>query len=81
VGRPAVARPTRALEPYADLVYFARTPAEFVAQLDRALTEDSERLAGLRRERAEAHSWERRMHDLTGMLDALNVGARAADIP
>lgn len=80
VGRPAVARPTRALESYADLVYFAHTPAEFVAQLDRALAEDCERLARRRRERAEAHSWERRMHDFTGVLDALNVGARAADI-
>jgi hypothetical protein len=40
VGRPAVARPTRALESYADLVHFAHTPAEFVAQLDRALAED-----------------------------------------
>jgi glycosyltransferase involved in cell wall biosynthesis len=81
VGRPAVARPTRALEPYADLLYFAHTPAEFVAQLDRALAEDSEPAARRRRERAHAHSWERRMRDLTGVLDALNVGTRAADIP
>jgi glycosyltransferase involved in cell wall biosynthesis len=80
VGRPAVARPTRALEPYADLVYFAHTPAEFVAQLDRALAEDSERLGRRRRQRAEAHSWERRIRDLTAVLDGLNVGARAADI-
>ncbi len=81
VGRPAVARPTRALEAYADLVELATTPEEFLAGLDRALAGDSPELARRRRERAELESWTRRMDELLELLRSLKAGPRRADAP
>jgi glycosyltransferase involved in cell wall biosynthesis len=71
VGRPAVARPIPALEPYADLLYLASDFDGLLAGLDRALQEDSAELAARRRARAEEHSWGRRMDELTSLLDSL----------
>jgi glycosyltransferase involved in cell wall biosynthesis len=63
-GKPAVARPNRALMGFADLLYFAQTPGEFCAQLERALAEDSPELARRRRAVAEANSWQRRLGEI-----------------
>lgn len=63
-GKPAVVRPSPALRPYADLVYFAKTPEEYSAQLERALREDSAELAERRRAVAEANTWERRLGEI-----------------
>jgi glycosyltransferase involved in cell wall biosynthesis len=63
-GKPAVARPNRALAAHADLLYFAETPEEFSAQLDRALGEDTPELARRRRAVAEANSWKRRLEEI-----------------
>jgi glycosyltransferase involved in cell wall biosynthesis len=63
-GKPAVARPNRALTDYSDLLYFAETPEDFSAQLDRALAEDTPELARRRRATAEANSWERRLGEI-----------------
>lgn len=63
-GRPAVARRSPALEPYAGVLAFATTPGEFVAALERALAEDSPELAARRRAVAEGASWERRFDEL-----------------
>lgn len=79
VGRPAAARPTRALEPYADLLELATTPAEFLAGLERAIATDSLALASARRARAEQAGWDRRLAELVGLVRALNSGAVPAD--
>jgi hypothetical protein len=79
VGRPAVARPTRALERHADLLELATTPQEFLAGLDRALATDSLELARRRRARAEQESWDLRLRDLLALLHSLNVGPGPAD--
>ncbi len=68
-GKPAVARPTPALEPYADLLRFAETPEGFVAELERAVAEDSPEQARARRRRAEESAWERRLEELDGLLE------------
>jgi glycosyltransferase involved in cell wall biosynthesis len=81
VGRPAVARPTRALEAYADVIGLATTPEEFLAGLDRVLASDSTDLARRRRGRAEQESWRLRMDELLGLMEALKAGPDAADAP
>jgi glycosyltransferase involved in cell wall biosynthesis len=73
-GRPAVARPTPALLPYADLVRFARTSQEFVGQVEDALSEDGPDAALRRRRVAEAQSWDRRISDLHALLDEVLSG-------
>lgn len=67
VGRPAVARPSPALEPDGDLLYLAETPEAFVAQAERALAEDGPELRRRRRERAAG----RELEATTGRLVAL----------
>jgi glycosyltransferase involved in cell wall biosynthesis len=71
VGKPAVARPAPALEPFADTLRGARRPAEFVAQLERALAEDTPERARARRAVAEANTWDRRLEDFRRLLDEL----------
>ena len=75
-GRPAVGRRNPALEPFADLLYFATTPEDFVVQVDRSLAEDSPELARRRREVAEANTWGNRLVELRGLLAELR-GERA----
>lgn len=73
-GRPAVARPSPALEQYAEWLYFAGQADEFVAQAQRAVDEDSPERARARRAVAESGSWERREADLVALLDELGAG-------
>ncbi|MGI8579737.1 MAG: glycosyltransferase family protein [Solirubrobacteraceae bacterium] len=68
-GKPAVARPTPALEAYGDMVRFAETPDEFVVQLEQAVAEDSPERAAARRARAEANTWDSRIAELEALLD------------
>jgi glycosyltransferase involved in cell wall biosynthesis len=70
-GRPAVATPTPALEPYRDLVRFAVGPAAFIAGIEAALAGDDPAAAARRRRVAEEHSWERRIGELMALLDDL----------
>jgi glycosyltransferase involved in cell wall biosynthesis len=68
-GKPAVARPTPALEPYGDMVRFASTPEEFLSQVEQATAEDSPEQARARRARAEANTWDSRIAELEALLD------------
>lgn len=70
-GRPAVARPAPALDAFADALYFAETPDEFVAQCDRALAEDSPERAHARRAIAERHTWDDRLAELLALVGDL----------
>jgi glycosyltransferase involved in cell wall biosynthesis len=81
VGRPAVGRPTVALEPYRDLVGLAETPEAFVAELDRALAEDSLERALERRAVAERHGWDGKLTALVDLLADLGAGPRRDDAP
>lgn len=67
-GRNAVVRPNETLTDLADLVYFARTPDEFLSQAERALCEDRPEAAHARRRVAEERSWSRTMETLQGLL-------------
>ena len=71
VGRPAVARPTLALEPYRELLYLAEQPPQFVDALDRALAEDSPERALRRRKAAELESWQLRVDELLNLAASL----------
>jgi glycosyltransferase involved in cell wall biosynthesis len=68
-GRPAVARRCPALAPYTDLVYLADTPDQFVAQLERALVEDSPDRAAARRAVAETRTWDRTIEALLRIVE------------
>lgn len=70
-GKPAVARPTPALDPYRGLLYLADTPDEFVTQLERAIAEDSLDQARERRAVAEANTWDRRLGETRQIVDDL----------
>lgn len=56
-GTPVVGRWSPALGELGSLVRFAATPAEYVAQIEAALAEDSAPLARARRAEAERHGW------------------------
>lgn len=56
-GRTAVVRSNATMDDVADLVYFASTPEEFLAQAERALVEDGIEAAHRRRAAAEGRSW------------------------
>ena len=73
VGRPAVVRPSRALEPDGDLLYFASEPEEFVAQAERALAEDGPERAAARRRRAERHELGARLAQYAAVPAALGA--------
>jgi glycosyltransferase involved in cell wall biosynthesis len=77
-GRPVVARPLASLQPFAETLYFADSPAEFSAQLERALREDDVDRALARRAVAERNSWAMRMETLRTIVQkALEGNARA----
>ena len=59
-GRPVVARRSRALEEHLGVVAFARSPDDFLSEIETALEEDSEERAAARRAVAEANTWDRR---------------------
>ncbi len=69
LGLPVVANPIEELQvEFSDLVYFASTPAEFLAAIRCALAEDS---AGLRRrriERVRGESWDARVDEMLARL-------------
>lgn len=74
-GRPAIARPAPALDAFAEVLYFARTTEEFIAQCDRALAEDSVARAHARRAIAERHTWDNRLAELLALLGDLQTGS------
>lgn len=73
-GKPAVARPTPALQRFADVLYMAETPDEFVQQIERALEEDAPERARERRAAAEDNTWERRLEEAGQMVEELLAG-------
>jgi glycosyltransferase involved in cell wall biosynthesis len=73
-GIPTVARRSLALEPYAELLYFADSPSTFVEQLERALVEHSPERARARRAAAERSDWPRRLAEITAIVDELTGG-------
>jgi glycosyltransferase involved in cell wall biosynthesis len=75
-GTPAVARRVPALEPYAELLYFADSPQEFVSKLEQALAEQSPGRAQARRGVAERHGWPERLAEITAIADELSGGPR-----
>lgn len=68
-GTPVVARWNPALAELGDLVRFATTPAEYVAQIEAAAVEDSADQARARRAEAERHSWDLSLDAMCRLLD------------
>ncbi|MDQ3569407.1 MAG: glycosyltransferase [Actinomycetota bacterium] len=71
-GKPVVARPTAALEPFSQWLCFATTPAEFLEQIRHVLSHDSADRAQERRQVAEANSWDLRHAQLVQLLEELS---------
>jgi GT2 family glycosyltransferase/glycosyltransferase involved in cell wall biosynthesis/2-polyprenyl-3-methyl-5-hydroxy-6-metoxy-1,4-benzoquinol methylase len=56
-GKPVVATMMPEIEPYAELIYRAEGPQEFLTQLEKALSEDDQGLVDRRIELASQHTW------------------------
>jgi glycosyltransferase involved in cell wall biosynthesis len=67
-GRTAVVRPNATMDDVADLVFFASTPEEFLAQAERALADEDIATAHRRRAVAEGRSWTRTTDCLRAIL-------------
>lgn len=67
-GKPVVATPLPELQAYSDAFYPATDANELVAQVERALAEDSEEARRERQEIARANTWESRYEDLTACV-------------
>ena len=67
-GRTAVARPNATMDDIADLLFFASTPEEFLAQAERALADDDIATAHRRRAAAEGRSWKQTTDCLEAIL-------------
>jgi glycosyltransferase involved in cell wall biosynthesis len=72
-GVPAVARRLPALERYADHLYFADSPIEFVAGVERALADQTVERAYARRQVAEGHAWSTRLAEIVAIADELTA--------
>ncbi|PID92294.1 MAG: hypothetical protein CSA96_03970 [Bacteroidetes bacterium] len=69
LGLPVVSIPIHELEKYhADLVYFASSPEEFLAQIEKALTEDSPEMHQKRIKRMSQESWDIRSSEMLNIL-------------
>lgn len=74
LGLPIVATAIPEVERLGGLVYPARDPETFVAQIDRALSEDSSERRSVRRGFARRHSWERVAGQLLRWMEDLPSG-------
>jgi glycosyltransferase involved in cell wall biosynthesis len=71
-GRPIVSAPIAAAEDFGDLVRVAKTPEEWVSAIIECLRAESPELARRRGDFARANTWERRVKELTHIIqDAL----------
>jgi teichuronic acid biosynthesis glycosyltransferase TuaH len=68
-GKPVVATRTKAMEPFAEHVYLASTPAEYKRLIELALLEDSEERQQRRIAFAQEHTWP---NSVKQMLQAIN---------
>jgi GT2 family glycosyltransferase/glycosyltransferase involved in cell wall biosynthesis len=66
VGKPVVATMMPELEPYGELIYRARGPEDFLAQLEHALGEEDEVLVQKRIDLAAEHTWADRSDRIQG---------------
>jgi glycosyltransferase involved in cell wall biosynthesis len=63
-GKPVVSVPLPAVEPFADVVEIARTPAEFLKKIEQALALETPERRKLRLKRAQENSWEQRVAEI-----------------
>jgi GT2 family glycosyltransferase/glycosyltransferase involved in cell wall biosynthesis len=71
-GKPIVSARLPELAEYADCVYFASDPDEFVDAILQGLAERDDRLACRRIELARRNSWEARWSDLSRAIEAIH---------
>ena len=71
-GKPVVAVDLPELAPFSDLFYPVRSPAEFVPQLEAALSESSPAARQARIDQARRHTWQARADQLTSAVRAIH---------
>jgi glycosyltransferase involved in cell wall biosynthesis len=64
MGKPVVATHTQAVTIFEDTVYLANSKESFVGLIEKGLAEDNKKLAALRKELAQSHSWENSVGEL-----------------
>jgi glycosyltransferase involved in cell wall biosynthesis len=84
-GKPVVSTDLPEVRPYGDLLYVARSPAEFLAQVDLALAEHDPGLTERRLDLARSATWESRYRELhaaiRGIYPPVGVVAARLDGP
>ena len=76
MGKPVVATHTRTMELFADHVYLAASPDQWLAMLDEALLYAGPSTAGARIAFARSHTWAASVQALYQALDSLSVALR-----
>lgn len=79
-GHPVVSSPLPEVLEFGDMVYVARNPVEFVAQLEIAMEENNPQAAHSRRKLAERESWAARCGTLAAHLESENARAGIAQV-
>lgn len=69
MGKPVVATETKAMNIFADHVYFANTARQYAEQIATALKEDSEEKQRQRAEFAQSHTWENSVAEIYKAID------------
>ena len=75
-GKPVVSTAIPRLRVFGDAVRIATGPEEFVAQIERALAEDSDEAARRRMAIASGHSWDSRVKQILAVWNACAAADR-----
>ncbi|MEI7423010.1 MAG: glycosyltransferase [Prolixibacteraceae bacterium] len=69
MGKPTVATKTEAMSVFADYTYLATTREDYVACVERSLTEDTPEKRQKREEFAKQHTWENNVIEIANAID------------
>lgn len=64
MGKPTVGTLTKAMEVFADYTYLAETKEDYLALVEKALTENTPQLESARETFAKSHSWENNVREI-----------------
>ncbi|MFA6125921.1 MAG: glycosyltransferase [Bacteroidales bacterium] len=69
MGKPTVATRTEAMSVFADFAYLAETKEDYVRLIEKALTEDNDKVRGERKKFASKHTWANNVDEISKAID------------
>ena len=69
MGKPVVATRTEAMKMFEPYTYLSESASEFAALIEKALTEESDKLKAARKDFAQSHTWERCIEELSRAIN------------